>query len=252
MLLTFRLDLRDNNLYNYTGKLPESINDLVFHFWNYNIIDNSYRDGLQKAEYISAEDMNNLPFLKQLKQKAILQIADNKTSPGRELLEQGMKDELAKNEWKDKPNKDNIILLEDYFTKPFGQISIRLHSGMPQKFILKFSTLATHWQYILRSSHLQNLTQPAIIDRSGQVVFEGPEEIMLPDGRTAQAFISRDLIPLSHLPQRKFKLVDNSKPGDKQFKIIISALPDPDVHNITKISNNTNQNPGLKISTIIL
>lgn len=216
-LLIFRVDLVDQDLYNYTGNLPAAIRGLMFHFWNFNIRDNTYRDALLQDEFIGSADMDDVNIIAKQKEEAVIR----KEDPGK------------------------LTLLADYFSKPFGQISIRLHGALADTFLLPFAALSTHWRYIFRSDHFKELKNKnaAIIDRSNQPVFTGPADIILPDKQAAVAFESVDLLPLSSLPQRKFKLVENFEKGNERFKELIKVLPDPDIN---LVSNITNGPPGIK------
>lgn len=223
-LLIFRLDLVDQQLYNYTGNLPGNISGLIFHFWNYNIRENTYRNTLQQHDLISSDDMDDLALIAKLKQEA----AKNKADAGK------------------------ITLLDNYFSKPFGQISIRLHSGLANTYELPFASLSTHWRYILRSSHFKELKDPAIIDKQNQPVFTGPANLVLPDRQPAIAFESVSPLPLTRLPQRKFKLVENFEKGNEHFKEVIRVLPDPDINLVSNITNGIPDSTEKKYSNIIL
>ena len=255
-VLTFRLDLTDKNLYSYTGNLPDSISNLIFHFWNYNVADKSYRNSgqLQKDEFISEADMNDITLLGQLKDLVSKKIiAEKGNLSDNALFTQMLNQELISVTFKDKAYSDNIILLEDFFSKPFGQISIRLNPdpvyNFGQKFILQFDSLSTYRQYILRSPHLQDLKDPAILDKLNQPVFEMPAQMTLPDNQKAVSIISKNSIPLTSTPQRNFRLVNDFNETNNSFKELNPPmiLPDPDINMISNLAGNKDDSIKKKI-----
>ena len=264
-ILTFRIDLADYSFYNYsgfiqsdsgkeiyTGKLPGNLGDLIFHFWNYNVREETYRDEgkLQKSDFLGTDDFNNVRIAAELKEKERKKAIEEKRVINDSDLEKVI---LA--ESKNNPNLDNIILLDNYFSKPFGQISIKLHEKLSLKYTLKIAALATYWQYILKSSDLSKLENPAIlnIDNSKQNEFEQFKPIALPDGQKVyKSSISKAPISLSKTPQRKFKLVDYINPEDQRYKEIIPVLPCPDINNLSRIEQNEKYEAGGRVSIIFL
>lgn len=261
-LLVFRLDLKDHYFYNYTGNLPDNINNLVFHFWNYNAVDETYRqDGmLQSGDFISKEDMNDIRLFGELKDRSVKKaIAEKANLDSIPVMDRFIKAELQTDAFKDKPFTNNISLLEDYFSKPFGQLSVKLNPDpagvFPEKFVLQFEALATYWQYILRSDHLANLHSPSVIDnKSNQPEFEPPESVTLPDAKPAISFTSKNAISLTKQPQRKFKLVTDFDATTGKFKEINPPmiLPDPDINLISNITKSLSGDKEKKYSIIIL
>jgi len=261
-LLSFRLDLIDQGLYNYTGNLPESISNLVFHFWNYNAVDETYRQSgkLQAGDFIGKDDMNDAGLFTQVKDRALKKAIAEKIDPSNiPAMDKLVKAELKTDGFKDKPYGGNIVLLDDYFSKPFGQVSIKLNpdpaGALAEKFVLQFDTLATYWQYILRSDHLVNLRSPSVINnKSNEPEFEEPVPVTLPDEKQAISITSKNAIPLTKEPQRKFRLVTDFDSGTRNFRELNPPLilPDPDVNMFSNIAKSISDDKEKKYSIIIL
>jgi len=261
-VLVFRLDLTDSGLYNYTGNLPDNISNLIFHFWNYNAVDETYRKSgmLQAGDFIGKDDMNDTRLFEQVKAQATKEAIAEKIDPYNitamdKLIKVGVKIAAFSN----KPYSSNMILLEDYFSKPFGQISIKLNpepaGDFAQKFVLQFDTLATYWQYILRSDHFKNLENLAVINnKSNLPEFEAPIPVTLPDEKQAISITSKNVISLTKEPQRKFRLVTDFDANTNSFKEFNPALvlPDPDVNMISNIAKTVSDDKEKKYSIIIL
>jgi hypothetical protein len=152
----------------------------------------------------------------------------------------------------------NNTFLKDYYSKPFGQISIKLDPDpdhdLPQKFILQFDTLSTYRQYILHSDPFRSLKDPAILDRSNQTVFEAPAELTLPDGSKALSIVSKDPVPLTSTPQHIYRLVYDFNTANNSFKELKPALvlPDPDINLISNTTGDKNAGATKKYSVIYL
>jgi hypothetical protein len=260
--LFFRLDLTDQHLYNYTGNLPGNISNLIFHFWNYNAVDETYRKSgmLQAGDFIGKDDMNDTRLFEQVKNNAVKKAIAEKTDPANiTAMARLIKAELKTDEFKDKPYSSNIVLLEDYFSKPFGQLSIKLNpdpaGDFAEKFVLQFDALATYWQYILRSDHFANLKAPSVINnKSNEPEFEEPVPVTLPDERQAISITSKKVIPLTREPQRKFRLVTDFDASTSKFKELNPPmiLPDPDINLISGIAKSLSDDKEKKYSIIIL
>ena len=259
--LIFRVDLTDKNFYSYTANLPDSISNLVFHFWNYNTAEKLYRKSglLQNDEFIGEADMNDSRLLEQVKEQVNRKMmAETGNTSNTVLFEQMLISVLNEDEFKHKAYSSNINLLEPFFSKPFAQISIRLNPDpaydFTQKFILQFDSLSTYRQYILRSAHFQDLKNPAIVDKANQAVFEEPAQITLPDDQKALSIISKNSIPLTKVPQRNFRLVNDFKAEDNSFKELNPPfiLPDADINLISGLVRHDNDTGKKKYSTIIL
>lgn len=259
--LIFRVDLTDKNFYSYTANLPDGISNLIFHFWNYNTAEKLYRKNglLQNDEFIGEADMNDTRLLEQMKEQVNRKmISENGNTSDSGLFEQMLIAALQEDSFKNKACCSNINLLEPYFSKPFAQISIRLNPDpaydFAQKFILQFDSLSTYRQYILRSAHFRDLKNPAIVDKANQAVFEEPTQITLPDGQKALSIISKNSIPLTKVPQRNFRLVNDFKAADNSFKELSPPfiLPDADINLISGIVGHGDDTGKKKYSTIIL
>lgn len=261
VMLKFRIDLLDSNFYNYTAGIPPVISNLVFHFWNYNSVDSVYRPGgkLQQDDLISGADMNDIRLWAQIKEhvsrKMIAEGADISNSV---IFDKMFAKALNEGIFREKQYQGNITLLDSYFSKPFGQISIRLNPDpaydFNQKFILQFDALSTYRQYILRSPHFQSLKNPAIVDNTNQPVFEEPVPVGLPGGITALSIVSKKSIPLSNKPMRNFRLVSDFDVQNSSFRELNPPmiLPDADVNLISGRIGTDEHNEEKKISTIIL
>ena len=199
LLLSFRLDLTDLSLYNYTDHLPENIFASIFHFRNFTIP--------PIKDIVKPQEKESLP----------VEIANpSGMTPRASLTEDPMASE--------KDIDARSVFKEQYFSKPFGQVSILLHGGLEKNLMIKFAAKATYWQYILSSEYLLQLKKPAIINRSTQSAFMGPEPVTLPGNRPGIAFVSEEPILLSSAANREFFLVENYEPGNERPKIIIDYL----------------------------
>jgi hypothetical protein len=262
VLLSFRLDLIDQHLYNYTGNLPDNISNLVFHFWNFNAVDETYRKSgmLQSDDFIGKDDMNDTRLFEQVKDKAVKKAISEKVDPANvSVMNRLIKAELKTGEFKDEPYGSNLVLLEEYFSKPFGQLSIKLNPDpagyFSEKFVLQFDALATYWQYILRSDHLANLNAPSVINnKSNESEFDEPVSVTLPDEKKALSLTSKNLIKLTKEPRRKFRLVTDFDTVTSKFKELNPPmiLPDPDINLISNITKRLSDDKEKKYSIIIL
>ncbi|HEX5555512.1 MAG TPA: hypothetical protein VFX43_19885 [Chitinophagaceae bacterium] len=120
-----------------------------------------------------------------------------------------------------------------FFGKPFGLLDLQINREMKQTYAIHFSARATFWRYILVGEHLLELHQPAVLDPGGKQVFEGPGELVLPDGRKALAFTSTGEIGLRETVPLPFQLVEHYEPATGKYKMVIGALPFPDVNIIS-------------------
>jgi hypothetical protein len=259
--LVFRIDLTDRHFYSYTGNLPDNITNLIFHFWNYNAVDGTFRKSgmLQSGAAISKDDMNDIRLFEQVKDKAVKKAIAEKADPVNiAVMDNLVKAELKTDEFKDKPFTSNIVLLEDYFSKPFGQLSIKLNpesADFAEKFVLQFDALATYWQYILRSDHFTNLRSPSVINnKSNEAEFEAAVSVTLPDEREAISITSKNAIPLTRQPQRKFRLVTDFDEATNKFRELNPplVLPDPDINLVSNIAKSLSGDKEKKYSIIIL
>lgn len=121
------------------------------------------------------------------------------------------------------------------FPKSFGLLDIKIHEGTEESYVINFSAKATYWRYILVRDYLQELHDPAILDPETHEVFNGPEELTLPDGRKTLSFTSGNKIILSESKSHPFQLVENYEPGKEKHRISIAALPFPDINTISRV-----------------
>ncbi len=205
--LSFRLDLGDQSLYNYTASLPASINNSFFYFSNFSKGENgSFRQ---------------------------IQLHEDEFA--------GMKDMVDAGAYSDQ-----------YFSLPFGHLDLKLHPGLEMKMEIRFSARSVYWQYILISDHLKTLSAPAVLNKTSQKIFKGPEAVELPESRSGIGFISEEPITLSNQPNRQFQLVDNYDASVNRFKVVMDVLPNPDIHVVSMNFSSAKNNAEKNIITIIL
>lgn len=116
---------------------------------------------------------------------------------------------------------------EPAFTKPFGQVRVRLHAGLHELLTIPFQSKATFWRYILTSEHLKTLVNPAIIHKDTKQAFLGPEVLVLPDQREALVFRSATPVQMSALPNKSFQLLENYEPVSGRGRVIMNMMPNP-------------------------
>jgi hypothetical protein len=138
-------------------------------------------------------------------------------------------------------NEKDVVALSDhrnhFFKKPFARLSIMLHPGLETLYGVSFNVRKTTWRYILVSDYLHNLTDPAIIDKDGNV-FGDRFEMELPGEKKVYGFASSAKLNLSQKQPTIYTLVENYKKDQEGHKNIISALPFPDVRSISRIPAN--------------
>jgi hypothetical protein len=122
-----------------------------------------------------------------------------------------------------------------FFSKPFGLLDLQINKGMEKTYIINFLAKSTFWRYILVSDHFRELHKPAILNPGNHEIFDGPNELTLPDGRPALAFTSKNKISLSEFIPLPFQLVENYGSGTGKHKVVITALPLPDVNTISTV-----------------
>lgn len=125
------------------------------------------------------------------------------------------------------PFKDN------FFIKPFAKIVLKLDAALPEIYRIKFEAKSAFWRYILAGPITKQLKNPAILDEKAVALFAEPVEIKLPANKTVLAIVSKSPLPLSSRPKAIFQLVENYKEGENKHRIIIRALPSPDINNIS-------------------
>lgn len=126
-----------------------------------------------------------------------------------------------------------------FFSKPSGILDLELRKDMEENYAVNFSAKATFWRYILVADHLRGLSSPAILDDAEQEKFDGPAGLRLPDNRDAQVFTSQAAISLSEIKNRVFRLVENYEPGTGRYKVVMAALPSPDVTTVSGAGRQT-------------
>jgi hypothetical protein len=126
---------------------------------------------------------------------------------------------------------DDIIpvdqMEETFFSKPFGQLRIRLHKDLTTSLQVKFQAKSTYWRYILTSEHLKTLVNPAVVHKETRQAFIGPENFVLPDERDAIVFRSATPVQMTALPNKSFQLLENYEPASGRGRVIIGIMPNP-------------------------
>ncbi|OCX53142.1 hypothetical protein BEL04_02165 [Mucilaginibacter sp. PPCGB 2223] len=133
-------------------------------------------------------------------------------------------------------------LKQYFFVKPFAILELVLAPDLQSECFIRFQSRATYWRYILMSGHLQQLNSPAIIDGEGGSEFGEPLSVTLPGNKEVKAFVSGSQMQLSQYPAKTFQLAENYQEGSLKYKVIIRALPQPDISAISKIPNHNSTN----------
>jgi hypothetical protein len=122
------------------------------------------------------------------------------------------------------------------FDQPFAILRLRLRPWLADIYSIEFKARASKWHYILVGRHLQDLQNPAIIVNNGvpKETFDGPQNVRLRDGRPALSFVSRNPIKLSERPGAMCMLVEGWDDGAGKYKVVMPALPVPDVRVISR------------------
>ena len=121
-----------------------------------------------------------------------------------------------------------------FFIKPFGQLELLLDEKLLSSYYISFQAKATHWCYFLMSDGLRALAHPAVIGNNGNGYFDTPVTVTLPDNVKVPVIISRSPLPLGDTGAHSFQLVDYTSADTDRYKVIIPALPVPD---ISRVSN---------------
>ncbi len=126
---------------------------------------------------------------------------------------------------------DDIIpvdqMEEAFFSKPFGQLRIKLHKDLSTSLQIRFQAKSTYWRYILTSEHLKTLVNPAVVHKETRQAFIGPENFVLPDQRAAIVFRSATPVQMTALPNKSFQLLENYEPASGRGRVIIGMMPNP-------------------------
>ncbi|HJT73980.1 MAG TPA: hypothetical protein VJ720_08180 [Chitinophaga sp.] len=116
--------------------------------------------------------------------------------------------------------------------KPFGRIRLQVDNTLQLRHEICFAAKPTRWCYFLMSDQLAALDDPAVIDTSGNVEFEGPLLLDLPGKPAVRMFISVTPLLLAERPVHTFQLVEHASEGNG-YTVIIAALPAPDISRIS-------------------
>lgn len=121
-------------------------------------------------------------------------------------------------------------------SKPFAFVELRLDENLANEYTITFREKQTYWRYLLLSEHLKSLQNPAILGE--QVVFSGPEKLLLPDQKEALCFESTAPISLSQVPAKHFMLVENYENQTSAYRVVMRLLPSPNINNISSAKKN--------------
>lgn len=138
------------------------------------------------------------------------------------------------------------------FSKPFGLLNLWVNNEMEKMYAVSFAAKATFWRYSFVSDFYRELSNPAVIDIKDRDTFEGPDELMLPDGRTALSFTSRNKINLNRSFSDPFQFVENYTSKTGNYKVVIRALPVPDINTISKVGSLSESQTGTDFSEIFI
>lgn len=136
--------------------------------------------------------------------------------------------------------------------KPFALLDMHIHEQLEEKYVLRFRARSTFWKYILVSDHLRQLNKPAIVDTAGRPAFSGPENITLPDERAALVFASTSPIGFSEMPVHAYRLVENYEAETGKYKVVISTLPQADIHTLSNGAKRTDSTDNTGFSEIFI
>jgi hypothetical protein len=207
--LVFNLALKDAFFYNYTQVNVEAITNSLFFFSN-------ATSGVLCAEAgVTAQDLRPLATLAErffIKSFGVLHKRVYVTAQDLRPL---------------------ATLAEKFFVKPFGRITLQIDGRLRSSYRISFQAKAAHWCYFLMSDNLRSLSRPAIIDTNGNGYFGTPVTASLPGNGDVPVFISKDPLALADTAARTFQLVDYSTTDADRYKVILSALPAPEVNRIS-------------------
>jgi len=131
---------------------------------------------------------------------------------------------------------------EAFFVKPFAKLILAVNQTLQPEYTIRFKARSTYWRYILMSNYLQELNNPAIIDTDNSNAFGEISKVDLPDNRQVNAFTSGNTLQLSQRPAKSFQLAENYEKGSSKYKVVIRALPCPDISAISRLPNNSSSN----------
>jgi hypothetical protein len=136
--------------------------------------------------------------------------------------------------------------LPRHFTgQPFGWIQLVLDPKLKDTYEARWPVRSVYWNYIVVSSHLQELKKPAILDPVTKQVFAGPTPIFLPDNRRALSFVSETPISFLAAEKQLFQLVKNFDEVSGEYKVVLSALPRADPSILSDVRNPASRGRGL-------
>ncbi len=138
------------------------------------------------------------------------------------------------------------------FSPSFGVLELQVSEKLEEVYTIAFQARDTFWRYLLIKDHFRELHQPAILNAKNQQVFNGPEELALPDGRAAWLFSSKNKIQLQESVSAPFQLVEDYDAATGKFKVVKKGLPLPDVTTLSKIRAAPHDSTKQEFSEIII
>jgi hypothetical protein len=119
-----------------------------------------------------------------------------------------------------------------------GYIDVYLHDQLDEDLFIRFMNRSTYWHYTIVSSYFQGVENMAIIDKTNQKIFSGPESVVLPNGSKGITFSAYDPHPLTERYDNSFRLVAGYDETTRQFeRQLVARLPGPALQNITKLKH---------------
>jgi hypothetical protein len=142
---------------------------------------------------------------------------------------------------------------ERFFVKPFAKLDLTMAPGSNEEYDIRFRARSTQLRYILVSNYLQGLKNPAVINSDNAGTFCEPTDITLPDKRVVSSFALSDPFILNQLPGKgiTFQLVENYEKESAKYKVVIRALPFPDITAVSLLPK-PNINTSIHISDIFI
>ena len=198
--LRFLVRLRDPYFYNYTEGPAPVAGENILYFYN--------RTGsalLHASEQVSGGDLFGI------------------APPGRPVCKRTAGKRIPL-----------VNLVDRPFDQPFAILGLRLRPGTASMYAIEFKARSSIWNYILVGRHLQDLQSPAVINSVTKEPFRGPANIRLVDGRPALSFRSEKPIGCSDWPGVVCMLVEGWDSGTGKYKVVMPALPVPDVRIISR------------------
>lgn len=129
--------------------------------------------------------------------------------------------------------KNNLMLEQPYFSKPFGHIEITADQQIPVDLKIQFFAPSLFWRYVIHKSYLLEFEGLAIANKNKSIFFSGPQNIQLPNGKPAVAFISPTPMQYKEHPEINWQLLEQYTQGSNSGRVIIPILPVPKTNQVS-------------------